>query len=75
MDTFVIVLWKDARVATNDVYGVVEIDQSDLARLVGEKYEAVSGNKVHYSELRGVVTEPDELFANLPRLDIGLEDS
>lgn len=75
MDTFVVLLWKDARMATNELYGAVEIDQHDIARLVAEKYQALSGNKVNHCELRGIVTDSEELFANVPRLDIGLEDS
>ena len=74
METFVVLLWKDARMATNELYGAVEIDQHDIARLVAEKYQDLSGNKVNHCELRGIVTDPEELFANVPRLDIGQED-
>ncbi|ALU41914.1 hypothetical protein [Pseudoalteromonas rubra] len=74
METFVILLWKDARVATNEVYGVVEVDQHDIARLIAEKYTQLTGNKVQHCELRGVVSDTSEMYANLPRLDIGQED-
>ncbi|OHU85498.1 MULTISPECIES: hypothetical protein [Pseudoalteromonas] len=74
MNTFVVLLWKDARIATNELHGVVEIDEHDIARLVAEKYEDESGNKVNHYELRGIVTEADELYANLPRLELGLEN-
>ncbi len=74
MEKFMFFLWEDAKIATNKVHGVVEIDESDLGRLVAEKYTAITGKKVVHWELRGVVSDPEEAYPNMLRLDIGQEE-
>lgn len=69
----VFLLWKDARIETNEVIGVVEIDAQDLAKLVADTYQDVSGEKCTHAELRGVVDSPSLLYSGLPRLDVGQE--
>lgn len=69
----VFLLWKNATMEANDVLGVVEIDEHDLARLVADVYQDISGESVAHVELRGVVTSPELLYSGLPRLDVGQE--
>lgn len=73
MDNFVFILWEDAKVDSNKVYGCVELDAHDLARLVAQKYESQTGNKVAHSELRGLLTCKEDFSTNLPSLNIDLD--
>lgn len=63
----VFLIWKDARVNTNELHGVVELDEQELMELVADKFREKTGLNVAHIELRGMVTDENELFPNLNR--------
>lgn len=68
---YIFCLWKDARVKTNEVYGIVELDEFDIGRLIAEKYEQKTGNEVAHFEFRGMLEYPEQFREDLKRLSIG----
>ena len=66
-------LWKDATIDGNELHGVVEIDEFDIAHLIAEKYREETGNRVAHVEYAGQLSDPEILYPHLKRLDIGQE--
>ena len=68
---YVFMFWEDAKVDTNKVYGVSEIDEFHLADIVAKHFEKVTGNKCAHVELRAITDNPERFDIEVPR--IGLE--
>ncbi|MGL4224975.1 MAG: hypothetical protein ACRCSE_07570 [Vibrio sp.] len=68
MFDLVFLIWKDARVSTNELHGVVVIDEAELTKMVLEKFENHTGLKASHIELRAMTNDSDEIFTGIPRI-------
>lgn len=74
MFDLVFLIWKDARVSSNELHGVVVIDEIELKAMVREKFESHTGLKASHIELRAMTDDSDDIFPDIPRITLSNEE-
>ncbi|EPW7384764.1 hypothetical protein ACWO80_003472 [Vibrio cholerae] len=70
MRNLVFLVWKNAKVISSEVHGVVVIDELELTEMVRERFEKETGMKADHIELRAIADDPDDVLPHLPRRKI-----
>lgn len=74
MFDLVFLIWKDAKIATNELHGVVVIDELTLRKMVLDEFERKTGLKASHIELRALTDDSDDIFPELPRIELSRDE-